>query len=303
MSKRIKENAGEITLQTAVISHIGCVRGNNEDNFYFDGDWMKPQEVNQGTMFHTVSVRDHHLLGICDGMGGLEGGERASGLVAERLKMLDSLMPIQELPSKIDEFALKANEAVQEDAGKQGQKGKEGTTLVLAYLTGLTMHVANVGDSRLYSMRNGRLMQASMDHSEVFQEMLAGKLTMEEARTHSNANKIEHWLGMAPERISKDFVFHRSCSLCNGDRLMLCSDGLSDLLPQTQIEEIMATNASVMDAAKLLIQNALEMSGKDNVTVIVADVSGPHLPMITPAAMAELTMTHELTETVNTTMS
>ena len=137
-------------------------------------------------------------------------------------------------------------------------------------------------------------------HAEI---LAVAKEILEQARTHSNANKIEHWLGMAPERISKDFVYHRSCKLCNGDRLMLCSDGLSDLLPQTQIEEIMATNASAMDAAKQLIQNALEMSGKDNVTVIVADVSGSHLPMITPAAIEELTLTHELTETVNTTMS
>ena len=163
------------------------------------------------------------------------------------------------------------------------------------------MHIANVGDSRVYVLRNGKLIQVSMDHTRIYQMMLAGQLTKEQVRNHPDSNRIDHYLGMPKDRISNDFVFHKNCSLCNSDRIFLCSDGVSDLMSDEKIEEILSNNAAPMDAAKQLIEYALEMSGKDNATVIVADVTGAQLPMTTPSAVAALALLHENTSTINTT--
>ncbi|MBQ6399579.1 MAG: serine/threonine-protein phosphatase [Clostridia bacterium] len=301
MGKAAQSVKDEITLRGAVISHIGCVRGNNEDNFYFNGDFMDFKEVNQGAAFRVDSIREHHLLCICDGMGGLEGGERAAGLAVQEIGKLDKPYSIQDISLQIDSFARDISEKIQQDANQKEGKNKEGTTMALAYLTGGTMHVANVGDSRVYVLRNGILNQVSMDQTQLYQRMLTGQLTREQLRKHPDSNKIDHYLGMPQDRISKDFVFHKNCSLCGNDRVFLCSDGISDLIPHEQMEHILYNNASPMDAARQMVEVALEMSGKDNATVIVVDVLGLHLPMATPASLAALTLLHENTATINTT--
>lgn len=301
MAKAAQSLRDEIMLRGAVISHIGCVRGNNEDNFYFDGDYMDPREVNQGAVFRAVSTREHHLLCICDGMGGLEGGERAAALTVQEIGKLDKPSSIQDISVQIDTFAREISEKIQQDAKKTEEKSKEGTTLAMVYITGGTMHVANVGDSRVYILRNGILNQVSMDQTQLYQKMLMGQLTREQLRKHPDSNRIDHYLGMPQDRISKDFVFHKNCSLCSSDRLFICSDGVSDLLSHERMEQILSNNASPMDAARQLIEVALELSGKDNATVIVADILGSHLPMTTPAALAALTLLHENTATINTT--
>ena len=302
MKKVSQSQKDEIMLRAAVISHIGCVRSNNEDNFYFNGDLMGENEVNAGAMFRAVSTREFHLLCVCDGMGGLEGGERASGLAIKRLEQLDKPSSIQDISTQVDQYARDISEEIQQDAKKNGDS-KEGTTLALVYLTGGTMHVANVGDSRVYVLRNGILNQVSMDQTQLYQKMLAGQMTREQMRKHPDSNRIDHYLGMPKDRISKDFVFHKNCSLCSSDRLFLCSDGVSDLLSHERMEQILANNAAPMDAARQLIDAALELGGKDNATVIVADVTGPNLPMTTPAAIAALSLLHENTATINTTQS
>ena len=302
MKKTQQNQNEEIMLRAAVISHIGCVRGNNEDNFYFNGDYMEMKEVNDGTMFRAIATRNHHLMCICDGMGGLEGGERASRLVVTGIHALDKPMSIQDVSIEIDSFARQVSEQIQQDALKSGgDQTKEGTTLALVYMTGGTMHVANVGDSRVYVLRNGKLIQVSMDHTRIYQMMLAGQLTKEQVRNHPESNRIDHYVGMPKDRISNDFVFHKNCSICNSDRLFLCTDGVSDLMSDEKLEEFLSNNAAPLDAARQIIEYALEMGGKDNSTVIVADVTGAQLPMTTPSAIAALGLLHESTSTINTT--
>lgn len=301
MSKRDQNKKDEIVIRAAIISHIGCVRGNNEDNFYFDGDSMTPEEVNAGVVLRAELQREFHVMGICDGMGGLEGGERASAMGVERMKTLDHSSSVQEIALQIDTYATETSKEIRKDAQNRGTDIKEGTTMAMVYMTGGTMHVANVGDTRVYVLRNMKLVQVSMDQSALFKMMLAGQLTREQLRKHPDSNKIEHFLGMAEERIGKDFVFHRNVSLCSSDRLFLCSDGVSDLLSHETMEKVLSNNASPMDAAKQLIDMAMEMGGKDNATLIVADVTGTHLPLVTPSAIAALNLIHENTATVNTT--
>ena len=276
----------QITVNAAVISHIGNVRTNNEDNFYFDGMLMQPDEVNEGCSIRVSRTADYHLFAICDGMGGLEGGERASYIGVSGMKELYRPGLDTRFQEAVQEYAMKATDLILEDAANTGKGQKEGTTMVMLYMSGRKGYVANIGDSRVYVIRQGRLAQISKDHSVVFQKMLRGELTREQARKHPQANAISHFMGMAREKIHDDYVSYEEFDLVNGDRFLICSDGLSDLLSFERIEHILGSANTPIHVARKLVLDALEMGGKDNTTVIVGDISGNQLQV---RAVSELT--------------
>ncbi len=290
-----------IDLQVAVISHIGCVRGNNEDNFFIDGDMMMEDEVNKGAWIEANIHSPYHVLAICDGMGGLEGGENASLITVKELRNLMASFTNLEIKDRIDKCVLTANQLVREDTVRHaGSKGREGTTLALLYLHDQVAHIANVGDSRVYIYRLNTLQQISIDQSRVYRMMLAGQLTREAMRKHPESNKIEQYIGIPEERISKDFVNHASCTLCRGDRFMICSDGLTDLISDETIREILA-DGTPGETARKLIDYALEHSGKDNVTVIIIDVLNKNFPEPRKSSLTKLTMKGSNIDTTTTT--
>ncbi len=291
----------EIALNVAVISHIGCVRGNNEDNFFVNGDCMELKEVNQGARLTTTVQAPYHVLAVCDGMGGLEGGERAAYICIERLRELMTPLNELEIRNRIESYAHNANKAVSADNRKRNGAGRrEGTTLAMVYLNGNIVHVANIGDSRVYVRRLGQLRQVSTDQSAVYRMMLAGKLTKEQMRKHVDSNKIDCYIGIPEERISKDFVQHNAFMLCRNDRLLICSDGLSDLLPEDEINRLLSSG-SPSDAAAALVAAALEMGGKDNTTVVIADALSQDLPEPDAAQLAKLSASNEDTYTLTIT--
>lgn len=266
-----------ITLNVSAISHIGCVRHNNEDNLFVDGELMEDQEVNRGIFFTETLVNPWHLLAICDGMGGLEEGERAASIGVHRLNSLMQPTPMLAVQSKIDEYARKTSIEIDAECSARiqngGKAGKEGTTLALVYMYGNFVHVANVGDSRVYILRLDQLIQVSEDQTLLYRQMQEGKMTREEMRKHPRSNVIDRFLGMPESAIGSDFVTHRELELCDNDRILICSDGLSDLVPHKEMERILISERNPENAAKVLVSTALELSGKDNTTVIVADVS------------------------------
>ncbi len=267
-----------ITVNAAVISQTGNIRSNNEDNFFFDGELMTPDEVNQGACTRLSRTAPYHLFAICDGMGGLEGGERAAYIGIRNIR--DLFRPIEEgrFQKAVSDYAMKATEEILADAEKTKKEQKEGTTMVLLYLAGSRGYVANIGDSRLYLLRRGKLCQISKDHSRVFQMMLRGELTREQMRKHPQANAINHYMGMPKEKIGEDYVHYETVQLMDQDRFLLCSDGLSDLMSFERLEEILSGGQTPMDTARALMAEALEMSGKDNTTIIVGDISGEFPP-------------------------
>ena len=269
-----KEN---VTINAAAISHIGNIRTNNEDNFFMDGQIMAREQVNKGCRVHTRQTDSFHLFAICDGMGGLEGGERASWIGVTGLRDIYRPIEEQDLRVAVRQYAMKATEAVLADAAKNGKSQKEGTTMALLYLRHDAGYAANIGDSRIYLLRKGCLSQITRDHSRVFQMMLKGELTREQMRKHPRANAISHYIGMPKEKINEAYIYSVEFDLAEGDRFLICSDGLSDLISFEQIERMLGAGKEPMQTAEDLVLEALELGGKDNTTVLVIDIMGKHL--------------------------
>lgn len=280
--------AGPITVNACVISHRGCVRDNNEDNFFFDGDLMPQGEVNEGVAICEKITKDFHLFAICDGMGGLKGGERASEICVRGMGVMNLQLPATSVSRAIEVYADEACRRVYRDSLEIGEDGREGSTLALLYLTAGKAFVGNVGDSRVYLLRMGKLYQLSTDQSPVYRMMQKGELTREQMRKHPKANVIGAFIGMAEERKPKPYTAHFAAQLYEGDRFMLCSDGVSDLLSHDELQRRLAENKEPKAAVSQLVWRALEMGGKDNTTCMVLDVSSEGLPMPTAAALAKL---------------
>ncbi len=282
------DKSNQVTVNAVVISHRGCVRDNNEDNFFFEGDLMPDENVDEGACIRANVTGDYHLMAVCDGMGGLKGGERASSIAVHSMNVLNQYFPAISVERAVGSYINDASRKVLQDSITQGEEGREGTTLALLYIGDGMAHVANVGDSRVYLLRMGKLYQLSYDDAPVFRKMKAGEMTREQMRKDPTGNRIDAYLGMQDQKKPKTFGHHFRAQLCMGDRFLLCSDGLSDLLSHDEIQKRLAESADPMTAANQLIWRALEMGGKDNTTVMIADVSGQKLAKATAASIAAL---------------
>lgn len=281
-------NPNDLTINAAVVSHMGCVRNNNEDNFFFDGDLMQDNAVDKGAAIRAVITKPFHLLAVCDGMGGLKGGERASSIGVHAMQTINRYFPANAVGMELERYAVETCEKVYQDGVAQQEEGREGTTLAMLYLANGVAHAVNVGDSRVYLLRMGGLYQLTTDHAPVFKMMMNGELTREQMRKHPRGNVIERFMGMEKARVTRPYTAQFICPLCADDRFLICSDGMSDLLTHAEIQQSLAESPEPMAAVKRLVARALEMGGKDNTTCIVADVSGATLPQATAAALAQL---------------
>lgn len=210
------------------------------------------------------------LFAIADGMGGYAAGEIAS---VETIKVLQEEkknfagLTGDALCRALQEAASKANEHLLSLVSKTPDYEGMGTTLVAVYLAADGMAYAlNIGDSRLYLWRGGELKQITQDHSYVAQLVSKGDITTEEARRHPQRNVILRAVG-ADEVLESD-VF--SFKVEPGDRLLLCSDGLSDMASDEEIAAVLAER-NVDKAADELLELALNNGGRDNISVILLD--------------------------------
>jgi protein phosphatase len=202
------------------------------------------------------------LIVVCDGMGGHVGGERASRLAVETFTSAvrsGTAEPEALLRAAITE----ANNAVYEESRRSPDLKGMGTTLVAALVTGDRASLINLGDSRAYHLRSGRLSQVTRDHSYVGELVAAGRLTESEARVHPQRNIITQALGL-DSTIKPDLY---SVALRDGDALLLCTDGLYGMVEDSRIEQILASGDSPENACDALIAAALAGGGDDNVSV------------------------------------
>jgi protein phosphatase len=239
------------------LSDVGRVRELNEDNWHWeplDGEVA--------------------LYAVADGMGGHDRGEVASRIAIESLfkaahDALDRLdkREVVDLQGLLRDAVQEANRAVVQ-SGEQHDSNM-GTTLCAAL-----MHrerdavIANVGDSRAYVVRGGKLHQVSQDHSLVAYLVQLGELTADEARNHPSGNILVRSIGSVPE-VEVD-VYHLPVK--PGDRLVLCSDGLWGEVPDEELESIMRKNDNPQDACRALVESANGHGGRDNTTLIVVNV-------------------------------
>lgn len=217
-----------------------------------------------------VFVCEPPLFAIADGMGGAQAGEVASGLAAEALKEGSdgSGTPEERVNTLIQSANRRVYERAQEDSALTGM----GTTLTLALVGEGTVTFGHVGDSRAYRLRDGKLDQVTDDHSLVAELTRAGKLSEEEAESHPQRSVITRALGTDPDVDGDIFRVETN----EGDIFLLCSDGLSDMVGDQAIEEILQKQrGNLKKAAQELVKAANKSGGEDNITVLLFEIGEP----------------------------
>ncbi len=258
-------------------THVGLIRDHNEDNFMV-GDLSVASGPLPGEQVFKGSVSDRGLaLAVCDGMGGAAAGEIASQMAVDTLfETMRGDAPAADR----DSFARRLVDSIEEagarifcSAKKDRTRRGMGTTSTVAGLVDKVFFVGQVGDSRCYILRDGRLTLITKDQSLVNQLIEAGQLTEDEAEVFEHSNIILQALGTT-EQVVVDLTF---VELRRGDRILLCSDGLSGLIQDAAIESEMARIRPLPQLVDTLIDLANAAGGHDNVTCIVADFDGEGL--------------------------
>ena len=207
-----------------------------------------------------------NLFVVADGMGGHNAGDFASrcavSVMVESVKKDMSFNPIKIIRHAIETANEQVGIQAELDPGKSGM----GTTLVAVTVVGYYAYIANVGDSRLYVL-DGELKQITIDHSLVEEMVRMGGLDRAEARNHPKKNIITRAIG-ALDTVRVDFF---EVELKKGDMVLLCSDGLTNMLEDKEIEEILKDKGSMKDKADRLISAANENGGKDNIAVVLIE--------------------------------
>jgi protein phosphatase len=200
---------------------------------------------------------------VADGMGGAQAGEVASQIAVEAFKrgLPDSGTPEQRLVSRVQE----ANRRIFDVSRSERERAGMGTTLTAAYLDDSNLTIAHVGDSRAYLFRNGSLKRLTQDHSLVDELVRRGKLTEEQAAEHPQRSIITRALGPEPEVEVDTWTY----PVRPDDVLMLCSDGLTSMISEDRVGEILASSDSLNAAAQALIDEANAAGGRDNITVVL----------------------------------
>lgn len=236
-------NEAMTRLQAAARTDIGRVRDNNED---------------------AVLCLDH-LVAVADGMGGHPGGEVASNLA---LSLLDASFTGDSL-TELEAAVRAANRAISERAAASRDLEGMGTTLCAVGVTGDgRLAVVNVGDSRAYLMRDSSLRQLTADHSITGELIRRGELTEQDALSHPHRSVLTRALGCGPE-VDVDGAQHLATE---GDRLLLCTDGLINEVAENDIPTLMDSALYVGPVADALVERALSNGGRDNIAVVVAEV-------------------------------
>ena len=240
-------------MQTFSMTDTGRARQSNQDSVFC--------EENGVGKFPNLFI-------VADGMGGHNAGDIASKIGIEeavrQIKASEKVTPV----GILEEAVQSANACIYENAEKNERFKGMGTTMVATTVIGETAYVVNVGDSRLYVCKE-TLSQVTVDHSLVEEMVQSGKLQKEEMRTHPNKNIITRALGTNPEVKADCFEIEVE----EGDVLLLCSDGLSNMLEDKTIESIIKQNEENMEkAAKQLVDEANAAGGKDNISVVLVRI-------------------------------
>ena len=238
-------------------THVGMERQENQDSFFAD-----PEPA---------------LFLVSDGMGGHQGGAIASGIVVEDLPVmienaLDRLKvgTPRTVRSLLKTLIAEQSKQLQLEGTSETGFRDMGATLVIVLLRKGRCFVANIGDSRAYRLRKGRMMQLTRDHSVVSELIEKGRIEPEEATNHDARGQIIRYVGM--EEKARSHV--RSFALKKDDRLLLCTDGLTDMLDDAKIAAILTAETDPQAACKSLVSSANKAGGHDNVTVLVIDWLG-----------------------------
>ena len=243
---------GMDVLKTFSITNIGKKRKLNQDFVY--------------TSEQPVGKLPNVFI-VADGMGGHKAGDYASKVTVET--MVEEIEHSQEEePAAVLEQAIRtANALIRKRAGESPDLEGMGTTVVAATCKGDLLQVANVGDSRLYITNRREIRQITRDHSLVEEMVRMGGIGREEARNHPDKNIITRAVG-ADDTVKPDFF---SVKLADGDMILMCTDGLTNMLEDEEIRMILEGSRDMVEKAQALVEAANEKGGRDNISVILID--------------------------------
>jgi PPM family protein phosphatase len=203
------------------------------------------------------------LFAVADGMGGAQAGEVASGLAAGALKAGDSNGP--DGPKRVDALIQEANRRIFDRASNDPTASGMGTTMTVALVEGMTVVFGHVGDSRAYLVRGETMEQLTEDHSLVNELMKSGKLSEQEAQVHPQRSVITRAVGTDPDVDVDEFTIEAE----EGDTFLLCSDGLTDMVEDEEILQLVHRNRDDLEkAVKALVSAANRGGGEDNITAV-----------------------------------
>ncbi|SHI04328.1 Stp1/IreP family PP2C-type Ser/Thr phosphatase [Sporanaerobacter acetigenes] len=244
-------------MQIGVCSDIGKARENNQDSYFYS------------------QRMDFPLFIVADGMGGHKAGEVASCMAVEIVKdfFLDkkkqNLLDNEEnLISFIEESINRANDKIYKKAISNEQYNGMGTTLTMAYFLNGKVFIGHVGDSRAYLVRDNGLMQLTDDHSLVAELVKKGSISKEEAQYHPQRNIITRAVGTS-EEIDVDIKF---VEIKNDDILLMCTDGLTSMIEENEIKNLLLVGSNMQESCNDLIKKANDLGGLDNITVIAMKI-------------------------------
>lgn len=248
-------------------THPGLKRANNEDRYAIVNGQFGAQPM-------TLAI-------LADGIGGHQAGEVAAEIAVQTIREVVTAAKEGEPREILTRAYILANQRINQAAQQQEKQRGMGTTCVTAWVIGERLYTVSLGDSRIYLWRNNQLQQITTDHTWVQEAIEAGVLTPQEARHHPNARIVRRYLG-APQNEVPDFRQRlngvRSDEITGlrlqpGDFILLCSDGLSDLVEDADIAAILQENRAPEQTLERLIQRANDKGGRDNITAILLEVS------------------------------
>lgn len=231
----------------------GLVRSANQDSYYIDPE--------------------RRFAIVADGMGGHAGGEEASRIATQVIQtcLVKNWDSVEHNSALLESALLQANQAIVQEQQHYSQRSDMGTTAVVVIFREQQVYCAHVGDSRLYRFREAQLQQITEDHTWVARALKFGEITPEQGRTHPYRHILSRCLGR--EKLSD--IDAQALDVQSGDRLLLCSDGLTEELSDQLIASHLQSNSTVDQAAIALVKAALANGGHDNVTVVVVAIDSP----------------------------
>lgn len=281
-----------VSVDFGAASHAGLVRSKNEDSYlvFKTGRSWERLLTNLPEQLPERFDEAGYVMAVADGMGGHQAGEIASSHAIRTavavilnhphwaLKLDNPSNRIQEIEQTIQRgkgYFRSIHAAILERAKGDPGLATMGTTLTATYSFGGDLFVMHVGDSRAYVLSGGALRQLTKDHT-IAQEMAdAGTMTAAQAQGHRLSHVLTRAMGGGADEVETSVEYHE---LADGDTVLLCTDGLTNMVPDSAIAEVLGRDAPAQDKAQALLDLALEAGGKDNVTVVVGGYRIPPRP-------------------------
>lgn len=261
-------------LEAYSCSDVGVQRTENEDNLYFNG-MIKEETAESFKHYEKMNIKKTHaVFGVFDGMGGYAKGEHAAYITADTAKSVLKNTKSSDSKELLKKICVDANTKICDEIKKDlGQR--MGATLAMLLFEGSRYHMCNVGDSAVYMMRKGELHKISLEHTEAATYV---KIYGEEPPKDKKFPLTQH-IGMS-DNLSRFNPYYTSDNVIEGDIFLLCSDGLTDMLDDAEISRIINSSRPLSGIGKILLNNALDRGGTDNISFILIKATEVPEPMV-----------------------